>query len=78
MYILACFDDSYYVGSTVDLSKRLKEHMAGRGANHTKTRLPVRLVYHEEFEHIYSAWMRERQIHNWSHKKKKALHRKRP
>ena len=49
MYILKCADDSYYTGSTIDLEKRLIEHQSGEGANHTKKRLPVELVYFEEF-----------------------------
>lgn len=45
MYILECADGSYYTGSTWDLDRRLREHQSGEGANHTKKRLPVKLVY---------------------------------
>lgn len=48
MYILKCADDSYYTGSKVDLHRRFKQHQAGEGANHTKKRLPVELIYVEE------------------------------
>jgi putative endonuclease len=47
LYILECSDESYYTGSTIDLNKRLKQHESGQGANHTKNRLPVKLVYFE-------------------------------
>ena len=47
MYILECVDGSYYTGSTIDLKKRLLEHANGDGANHTKKRLPVELIYFE-------------------------------
>jgi putative endonuclease len=47
--------------------------MSGIGANHTKVRLPVTLVYVEVFDYVYLAYKRERQIHNWGHNKKKAL-----
>ena len=43
------------------------------GAKYTKSRLPVKLVYVEEFSRIDEAFYREKQIQGWSHKKKKAL-----
>lgn len=73
MYILLCNDDSYYTGSTIDLEKRLNEHQSGNGANHTKKRLPVKLVYYEEFQRIDKAFNREKQVQGWSRKKKEAL-----
>jgi putative endonuclease len=45
VYILQCADGSYYTGSTNDLERRLQQHEAGEGANHTQKRLPVKLVY---------------------------------
>ena len=45
MYILECNDGSYYTGSTNNLELRLQEHSNGEGANHTKKRLPVKLIY---------------------------------
>lgn len=47
-YILECSDGSYYVGSTKKLEKRIAQHNAGEGAEYTKHRLPVKLVYFEE------------------------------
>ena len=47
MYILKCADGSLYTGSTNDLERRLFEHENERGANYTKSRLPVELVYYE-------------------------------
>ncbi len=73
MYILECSDGSYYTGSTIDLEKRLNEHQTANGANHTKKRLPVTLVYFEEFQRIDDAFYREKQIQGWSRKKKEAL-----
>ena len=49
MYILECADGSYYTGSTKDLERRLSEDQNSHGANYTKYRLPVKLVYVEEF-----------------------------
>ncbi len=73
MYILECADSSYYTGSTNDLKRRIDEHQNGKGANFTKSRLPVELVYQEEFDRIDEAFNREKQIQRWSHNKKRAL-----
>ncbi|MAU00387.1 MAG: hypothetical protein CL608_24865 [Anaerolineaceae bacterium] len=73
MYILECADGSYYTGSTKDLEKRLWQHQNGTGANHTKKRLPVRLVYAEPFDRVEDAFRREKQVQGWSRRKKQAL-----
>ena len=73
MYILKCADGSFYTGSTKNLSKRLKEHYEGQASKHTKTRLPVKLVYYETFDRIDNAFNREKQIQKWSKAKKIAL-----
>jgi putative endonuclease len=72
-YILKCSDGSYYTGSTIDLERRLWQHQNAEGANYTKKRLPVELVYYEEYERIDEAFYREKQIQGWSRKKKEAL-----
>jgi putative endonuclease len=73
VYILECADGSYYTGSTWNLEERLYQHQTGIGSNHTKLRLPVSLVFSEEFDRIDEAFAREKQIQGWSHRKKKAL-----
>jgi len=73
MYILECSDGTYYTGSTNDLELRLKQHQNGEGANHTKKRLPVKLVYFEVFQRIDEAFFREKQVQGWVRKKKEAL-----
>ena len=73
MYILLCADGSYYTGSTIDLERRLEQHQNGEGANHTKKRLPVTLLYYEEYSRIDEAFYREKQVQGWSRKKKEAL-----
>ena len=73
MYILKCADESFYTGSTKDLTKRLQQHQNGEGANNTKIRLPVILIYYEEYNRIDKAFFREKQVQGWSHKKKLAL-----
>ena len=77
MYILECSDGSYYTGSTNNIDRRLNEHnkigSKTKGAKYTSARQPVRLVYFEEYERIDEAFYREKQVQNWSHKKKLAL-----
>ncbi len=73
MYILECADGTYYTGSTKGLKKRLVEHEAGVGANHTANRLPVKLVYFEEYLKVEDAFAREKHIQKWSPAKKRAL-----
>ena len=58
-YIVECADGSLYCGWTNDLEKRIKDHNAGKGAKYTTTRLPVKLVYFEEFDTKEEAMSRE-------------------
>ena len=71
--VLLCANGQYYVGSTENLERRLKEHQNGTGCGFTKAHLPVKLVYKEEYTTIEEAYQRERQLHGWSRKKKEAL-----
>ncbi len=73
MYILRCNDDTLYTGSTNDLEKRFQLHFKGLAANYTKKRLPVELIYHEEYERVDLAFNREKQVQGWSRSKKEAL-----
>ena len=73
MYILECSNGRFYVGSTNNLERRISEHQNGHGYNYTKERLPVELIYYEEFNRIDEAFKREQQIKGWSRVKKIAL-----
>jgi len=73
VYMLRCADGSYYVGHTDDLEKRVTEHEAGATGAYTATRLPVRLVFADEFPSREEAIAAERQIKGWSRRKKEAL-----
>jgi len=53
----------------------LQQSQKGEGANHTRKRLPVRLVYVEVFTRIDWAFYGEKQLQGWSSKKKEALMR---
>ncbi len=78
MYILECSDRSLYVGSTRDLEKRLWEHNAGMGSAYTRCRLPVKLLYCEDFERVEDAFRREKQVQGWSRSKRLALVKETP
>lgn len=73
MYILECCDGSFYVGSTVNLERRLWEHQNAVGSVYTKGRLPVKLVFAEEFERVDEAFFCEKRVQGWSRKKRMAL-----
>jgi len=73
MYILECSDGSYYVGSTKNLERRLSEHQEGFGAKYTSGRLPVKLVYCEEYNRVAEASYREKQVQGWTRRKREAL-----
>ena len=74
-YIIECADGSYYVGSTVDLERRVSQHNLGEGASYTmpRRRRPVRLVWAAEFNRVDDAFAYEKQIQNWSRAKRIAL-----
>lgn len=72
-YILECSDGTFYCGYTDDLDKRIAVHNSGKGAKYTRSRLPVRLHYFEEFEDKHSAMSREYQLKQLSHSEKESL-----
>ena len=76
VYILRCNDDSLYTGWTNNLEKRIKAHSNGKGAKYTKARLPVELVYFEEYENKIEAMRREYAIKQLKRKEKLMLIKK--
>lgn len=59
VYILLCADGTYYIGWTTDPKKRERVHNSGKGAKYTRCRLPVKIVYLEEFSSRQEAMSRE-------------------
>ena len=49
VYIIKCRDDSFYIGYTNDLEKRIFTHNAKKGAKYTRGRTPITLIYYEKF-----------------------------
>ncbi len=72
-YILKCADGTLYTGWTNNLEKRLKTHNDGKGGKYTRSRLPCKLFYYEEFEDKIKAQRREWEIKRLSRKQKLAL-----
>ncbi|WP_454887103.1 GIY-YIG nuclease family protein [Sphingomonas oryzagri] len=71
--MLRCADDRYYVGHTDALEHRVAQHQAGKGCSYTAKRLPVHLIWSQEFPSRAEALTAERQIKGWSRAKKEAL-----
>ena len=73
VYILECNDKTFYTGYTNNLDKRLDTHNKGKGAKYTMYRLPIRLIYFEEFNSKSEALKREYAIKKMTRKKKEEL-----
>ena len=50
MYVVECCDKTWYTGYTIDIVRRIKTHNDKKGAKYTRVRVPVKLIYFEEFE----------------------------
>lgn len=73
VYMLQCRDNSFYTGYTNNIDKRLRIHNEGKGSKYTRTRLPVKLVYIEEFATKSEAMKREIEIKKLPRIKKEEL-----
>ena len=71
--ILRCADGTLYKGSTDDIARREAMHNSGRGAKYTRSRLPVKMVYHESFAARSDAMKREYAIKRLSREQKLKL-----
>ncbi|HEX5127618.1 MAG TPA: GIY-YIG nuclease family protein [Rhodocyclaceae bacterium] len=75
VYIVRCADDSYYTGHTDNLERRVDQHMTGACGGYTAARLPIELVWSQEFNTREEALSVELHIKGWNRKKKEALMR---
>jgi putative endonuclease len=73
VYILLCADGTFYTGWTNNLQKRVEAHNLSKGAKYTKGRLPVKLIYFEEFQNKSDALKREAFIKKLSREDKQKL-----
>ncbi len=72
-YLLRCSDGSFYAGHTDNMEKRLWQHQMGEGSKYTHSRLPVELVWFQEFTTRDEAKAAEFRLKGWSRAKKIAL-----
>ena len=72
-YILRCVDGTLYTGWTNNLLQRVQAHNNGVGGKYTRSRLPVKLVYYEEYADKRQAQQREYAIKRLSREKKEML-----
>jgi len=62
-----------YIGITNDLLRRVIEHQQKEIEGFTKKYNICKLVYYEEFEYVYDAIEREKQLKGWLRKRKVEL-----
>ena len=72
-YNMRCADGTLYTGYTDDIARREAVHNSGRGAKYTRSRLPVKTVYHESFATRSEAMKRECAIKRLSREQKLKL-----
>ena len=61
-----------YCGATTDLTRRMRQHRAGKGAKYLRGK-PMELVYAEAHPTWSQALKREAEIKRWPTNKKRAL-----
>lgn len=72
-YMVRCADNTIYSGYAVDPYKRLEVHNSGKGAKYTRARLPVKLIYCEEFDNKSDALKREHSLKKLTRSQKEEL-----
>ncbi|MBQ4351422.1 MAG: GIY-YIG nuclease family protein [Clostridia bacterium] len=72
VYIMTnTFNSTLYVGMTNDLRRRVTEHRTNRNPDSFTAKYHAhKLVWFEQTKSVYSAISREKQIKDWSRKKK--------
>lgn len=72
-YMLHCRGGKFYTGHTDDLERRVAQHKSGALPGVTSDKLPVELVWSQDFPTRHEALAAELQIKGWSRAKKLAL-----
>ena len=74
VYMLRCFDGTFYVGITNNPERRINEHTFGIDSScYTFNRRPLKLAHLSEFGEVSDAISWEKRLKGWSHAKKRAL-----
>ena len=73
VYLLVSLKDyKTYIGSTDNLERRISQHFNGLVSS-TRNRLPLKLIYYEEFSSIDEACKKEKYYKGCSGRKKLAI-----
>lgn len=78
VYLARCADGSLYAGTCVNVQEREAMHNSGKGSKYTRSRLPVKIVYTEEYGTLSEARKREAAVKKLSKSQKEALCYTRP
>lgn len=62
-----------YIGITSHLEGRVRQHKEKQIDGYTSKYNVTKLVYFEEFQYVYDAIVREKQLKGWLRRKKDAL-----
>ena len=75
MYVVVCFDNTYYCGITTNLQRRLNQHngVISGGAKYTRSRRPCKLIYQEEYSNRSLASKREYEFKKLTRKNKENI-----
>ena len=73
IYLARCSDNTLYTGSCNNVKAREIKHNKGEGAEYTKQRRPIKMIYLERFKTLIEARKREKQIKGWTRIKKENL-----
>ncbi len=72
-YVVECSDGTFYTGYTTDVERRVQEHNKGIGSKYTRSRLPVTLLYYEEYSSRSKAMKREYAIKDLTRREKEEV-----
>lgn len=72
VYILKNAQNKLYIGQSSNLANRLERHNSD-GALFVRHDLTYKLVYREDYETLFEAMRREKQLKGWTRAKKEAL-----
>ena len=72
-YIMSSLSGTLYIGMTSDLDLRVWQHKDGTFEGFSKKYQCTRLVYREQFDSVFRAISREKQLKGWRRSKKIAL-----
>lgn len=73
VYIMSSLSGTLYIGMTSNLDERVWQHKNGTFEGFSKKYHCTRLIYSEEYDSVFRAISREKQLKGWRRSKKVAL-----